>query len=282
MSPTTRETILLIVQIASLLALVVYVIKTAEVAKETKASARAMEKSIEEMVEDRDMEYAPYIVVYFDVQTDSPIFDLVVSNQGRTIAHNVKISFDPPFQTSLKNFDLNNLSFLHQQIPAMPPGYELRTSIDRLESRLESEQLPRVYNVQVTYIGGLYQKLRKVDYVLDLNMFQGILDSHTSSLTDLTDAVEDIPKSIERLDRNLEKMTQELTQIDKKLEDVAGTKLALQELNETNKALEEVEGIRIALQELHESSKKLDEIEGIKTALQSFEKTTKSKVNKIW
>ena len=51
MLQTTRETILLIVQIASLLALFVYVIKTAEMAKETKKSARAMEKSIDEMVE---------------------------------------------------------------------------------------------------------------------------------------------------------------------------------------------------------------------------------------
>jgi len=235
MLQTTRETILLIVQIASLLALFVYVIKTAEMAKETKKSARAMEKSIDEMVEDRDLEYAPYIVVYFDAQTDSPIFDLVVSNQGKTIAHNIKITFDPPFQTSLKNFDLDKLSFLHQQIPAMPPGYELRTSIDRLESRLDSEGLPKVYNVEVTYIGGLYKKLRKVNYVLDLHMFQGILETHTSSFTDLTNAVEEIPASIDQLNRNVEKLNQELVQMNKRLEEVEAINTTLQGLKKNNK-----------------------------------------------
>lgn len=235
MSQTTRETILLIVQIASMLGLFAYVIKTAEMAKETKKSARAMEKSIDEMVEDRDLEYAPYIVVYFDAQTDSPIFDLVVSNQGKTIAHNIKITFDPPFRTSLKNFDLGKLSFLHHEIPAMPPGYELRTSIDRLESRLASEILPKVYNVEVTYVGGLYKKLRKVNYVLDLHMFQGILETHTSSFTDLTNAVEEIPASIDHLNRNVEKLSQELVQMNKRLEDIEAIKTTLQDLKKNNK-----------------------------------------------
>ena len=194
-----------------------------------------MVKCIDEMVEDRDLEYAPYIVVYFVVQNDTPIFDLVVSYQGKRIAHNIKITFDPPFQTSLKNFDLGKLSFLHQQIPAMPPGYELRTSIDRLESRLDSEILPKVYIVDVTYFGGLNKKLRKVNYVLDLHMFQGILETHTSSFTDLTNAVEEIPASIDQLNRNVEKLNQELVQMNKRLEEVEAINTTLQDLKKNNK-----------------------------------------------
>lgn len=199
MSEATRETILLIVQFASLIGLIVYVVKTAEVAKQTRKSARAMEKSIDEMVADRDQEFAPYIVIYFDMQTDSPIFDLVVKNTGKSIADNIKINFDPPLQTSLKNYDLSKLSFIHQAIPAMPPGYELRTAFDRLESRLESDTLPKIYKVQVTYFGGLSQKLRQLEYLLDINTFQGILETHISSLSDLTHAVEEIPEEIKAL-----------------------------------------------------------------------------------
>lgn len=204
MSEATRETILLIVQIASLIGLIIYVVKTAEVAKETKKSARAMEKSIEEMVADRDQEFAPYIIVYFDAQTDSPIFDLVVKNTGKSIADNIKITFDPPLQTSLKNYDISKLSFIHQAIPAMPPGYELRSAFDRLETRLISESLPKLYKVQVSYFGGLNQKLRRLEYVLDINTFQGILDTHASSFSDLNHTLEDIPVKLDALKRVVE------------------------------------------------------------------------------
>jgi len=74
MKATTLEIILFVIQLLSLIALVVYVIKTAEVAEGTRQSAQAMDRSVAEMVEDRDQEIAPYVVVYFDHQTDSPIF----------------------------------------------------------------------------------------------------------------------------------------------------------------------------------------------------------------
>lgn len=96
MKADTLEVIMFVIQLLSLIALVVYVIKTAEVAEGTRKSAQAMDRSVAEMVEDRDQQIAPYVVVYFDNQTDSPIFDLVIKNTGRTAARNVEIAFDHP------------------------------------------------------------------------------------------------------------------------------------------------------------------------------------------
>ncbi|NLC13821.1 MAG: hypothetical protein GX768_07250 [Chloroflexi bacterium] len=235
MSESLRETILLIVQIASLAAVIVYVVKTAEMAKETKKSAAATEKSIEEMVEDRNLEFAPYVVVYFDAQTDSPIFDLVIKNTGKTVANHINIVFEPPLQTSLKNYDLDRLSLIHQPIPAIPPGFELRTSIDRLETRLKSDSLPKLYKVTVTYTGGLSDAVRKIDYLLDLNMFHGILETHKSSLTDMTHVVQEIPRQLERLTDRVEEVSGHIEQLAEKNEP---TPQLLENLSEISKAIE--------------------------------------------
>ena len=197
MKANTLDVIMFVIQFFSLIALVVYVIKTAEMAKGTRQSAEAMDRSVAEMVEDRDQQIAPYVVVYFDHQTDSPIFDLVIKNTGRTAARNVEISFEPPLQTSLKNYDIDKLAFIHQVIPTLPPEYEIRASVDVIDNALKSETLPKHYRVKVTYFGGIKDGRREVEYILDLNIFKGILETHTRSLTDLTKTVEKISDTLD-------------------------------------------------------------------------------------
>lgn len=263
MSESLRETILLIVQIASLIAVIVYVVKTAEMARETKKSAAATEKSIEEMVEDRNVEFAPYIVVYFDAQTDSPIFDLVIKNTGKTIANNVKVVFEPPLQTSLKNYDLERLALIHQPIPAIPPGFELRTSIDRLETRLNSETLPKIYKVTVTYTGGLNAIVRKVEYLLDLNVYYGILETHVSSLTDLTHAVQDIARQLDHLSDRTEQLSDKFGHFAERMDQIPT------HLDQLSVHAEKV-------------TQQIESLEDISKAIEGLDGTMKSKNTKIW
>lgn len=197
MKADTLDVIMFVIQLLSLIALVLYVIKTAEVAEGTRKSAQAMDRSVAEMVEDRYQQIAPYVVVFFDNQTDSPIFDLVIKNTGRTAARNVEITFDPPLQTSLKNYKIEQLAFIHQVIPTLPPEYEIRASVDVIDNALKSESLPKQYRVKVSYLGGIKSSPREAEYILDLNVFKGILETHTRSLTDLTKAVEKISDTFE-------------------------------------------------------------------------------------
>ncbi|MBP7195971.1 MAG: hypothetical protein KBA05_00980 [Anaerolineaceae bacterium] len=207
MKASTLDVIMFVIQLLSLIALVIYVVKTAEMAEGTRQSARAMDRSVAEMVEDRDHQIAPYVVVYFDHQTDSPIFDLVIKNTGRTAARDVEIVFDPPLQSSLKNYDINNLAFLHRVIPTLPPDYEIRASVDVIENALEFENLPKQYRVSVSYTGGIKATRREAGYLLDLNIFQGILETHTRSLTDLSHAVEKISDKLDELSKTIRENT---------------------------------------------------------------------------
>ena len=199
MKADTLDVIMFVIQLLSLIALVVYVIKTAEVAQGTWKSAQAMDRSVAEMVEDRDQQIAPYVVVFFDHQTDSPIFDLVIKNTGRTAARDVEVTFEPPLQTSLKNYDIEQLAFIHQVIPTLPPEYEIRASVDVIDNALKSVTLSKQYCVKVTYSGGIKAEKREAEYILDLNIFNGILETHTRSLTDLTKAVEKISDKLDEL-----------------------------------------------------------------------------------
>lgn len=203
MKANTLDVIMFVIQLLSLIALVVYVIKTAEMAEGTRQSAQAMDRSVAEMMEDRDQQIAPYVVVFFDHQTDSPIFDLVIKNTGRTAARDVEIVFDPQLQTSLKNYDIEQLAFIHQVIPTLPPEYEIRASVDVIDNALKSEVLPKQYRVKVTYSGGIKADQRVAEYILDLNIFKGILETHTRSMTDLTKAVENISDKIDDLAKNI-------------------------------------------------------------------------------
>ena len=202
MKASVLEIIMFVIQLLSLVALVMYVIKTAEMAEGTRQSAQAMDRSVAEMVEDRDQQIAPYVVAFFDHQTDSPIFDLVIKNTGRTAARDVEIVFSPPLQTSLKNYDIENLAFIHQIIPTLPPEYEIRAAVDMIENVLKSETLPRQYRVKITYTGGIKPNQREAECILDLNIFRGILETHTRSMTDLTKAVEKISDKIEELTKS--------------------------------------------------------------------------------
>lgn len=202
MKADTLDVIMFVIQLLSLIALVVYVIKTDEVAQGTWKSAQAMDRSVAEMVEDRDQQIAPYVVVFFDHQTDSPIFDLVIKNTGRTAARDVEVNFEPPLQTSLKNYDIDQLAFIHQPIPTLPPDYEIRASVDVIDNALKSETLPKQYRVKVFYCGGIKSDRREAEYILDLNVFEGILETHTRSMTDLTKAVEKISDTLEDLAKN--------------------------------------------------------------------------------
>lgn len=112
----------------SLIFLIIYVVKTWQMASATRRAAEATRETVEEMREGRDLETAPNVVVYFDIPTGEQLIYLVVKNLGKSVATNVRLHFVPPLQTSDRQF-LENTSFLTEGITSMPPNYELRTLV---------------------------------------------------------------------------------------------------------------------------------------------------------
>lgn len=178
---------------AAFVALVVYVVKTAKIAKSTQYSAEKTEqiaqatlssvelseKVLREMEASRDLLVAPHVIVYFDNQyEDFGRLFLVVRNVGKGVAYNVSFKFTPALVNS-QGEEIGNIFMLKEGIPSLPPGYEIRHAFDRIGSYFDGEGsyrdggLPKRYEVAVTFYGGIASKERTLVQVLDLEVFIG-------------------------------------------------------------------------------------------------------------
>lgn len=190
MDEAMQQTILFFVQILSLAFLIIYVVKTWEMASATRKAAEATEKSVFEMRETRDQETAPFIVVYFDIPIGSGLIYLVVKNIGRTVATQVKLTFTPPLCTSDNNPPLAEMNFIKKGIGAMPPNYEIRTLFDSSAAYFGNDELPLEYSVNISYYGGIESKQRVIEQPLDLSANKGILYIRHKNMDNLVSEVE--------------------------------------------------------------------------------------------
>lgn len=204
-----RETVDLIVagvQVVTLLAILLYVWKTWQMAAATKAlaettkdmsaatqksaeatlrSANAAEATVEELRETRDQESAPYVTVYFEVPTGRSLVYLVVKNVGRTTANDIKFNFDPPLQSHTKAVKMENIWLIKNGLTSLAPNEERRTFFDSTIGLFNNPSTPLRYTATVTYFGGTRKEERTYNQVLDLNALKGLLYTHESNLDDL-------------------------------------------------------------------------------------------------
>jgi hypothetical protein len=164
------QVILAILQGASLLFLVVYVIKTWEMASATRQSAEVAEKTIQEMQEARDQETAPYVVLYFDIPYGQMLMYLVVKNIGRSTAHDIRFEIDPPLAVSWE--PLPDLPFGQAEkiIGSLPPNGEIRTLFDETEYYF-TQNLPLRYSIRTFFTGGMQTGTRMNEQILDLSAY---------------------------------------------------------------------------------------------------------------
>ena len=156
-----------------------------------------------EMKEARDAETRPYVIVYFDVPHGELWADLVVKNVGKTVARNVKMLFDPPLQNT-DGPSLMSLPMIRDGIPMLPPGYEIKTTLDFTQKYFKSG-LPMFYNVTVTYAGGMEDKERQTDCVADLSAFEHLTYIERKDLHDLVLRVEKLTAEVKDFRRAYER-----------------------------------------------------------------------------
>lgn len=190
----TQQLILFFVQITSLIFLIIYVIKTWEMASATRKAAEATERSVLEMRETRDQETAPFIIAFFDVQTEASLIYLVVKNIGHTVATQVKFTFTPELRSSNDNRLLKEVGFIKNGIESMPPNYEIRTLVDSSPSYFGNKELPLKYNVEIKYYGGIEAKQRTTNQQLDLSANKGISYVRNKTIGNLVDEIEKLRK----------------------------------------------------------------------------------------
>lgn len=192
------DIILMSIQILTLIALIIYVKKTWDMAVSTEKSAKTSEKTLQEMKETRDQEIAPYIVSYFEFK-DHDLY-LVVENVGKGLAKDVKFEFNPELQT---DYDISNTPLIRDGLPSMPPKYKVKTFFNDIPTYLNSE-LPLKYDVKITYNGGLNEEIRSMEYTLDLGFIEKIEFIDENKMHNLVNEIKEMRKTHEKILQKLE------------------------------------------------------------------------------
>jgi hypothetical protein len=182
-------------QLVTLVALVVYVWKTWEMAKATRDAALASRDILQEAREDRAEGLAPRIVVFFD-GTPGLAAQVVIQNAGAGTAADLRLTFDPPIQST--SFG-DTLAFFAIPQPIFPPGYRLAQAFDGWPNYLASD-LPRQYAVTVAYRGVENGRSYEYTHILDVEAMRHRISFEGRGLHELVGEVE---KLREQLDRRL-------------------------------------------------------------------------------
>lgn len=179
---STLDWILVAVQVLTLLVLVIYVLKTAaiargtlDLAKETRESRRAL--------------FAPRVVVYFDPD-ERHFAHIIVKNVGSGVASDVRVKFEPPLQTTREG----GTDFF-QSPKLLPPGSELAHYFDTWQAYLGSD-LPKRYAVTVTYKGVEDQLEHTIEHELDTTSIEHLHGFVRHGMHDLVGAVKDQTKKL--------------------------------------------------------------------------------------
>ena len=203
--------ILLFVQIASLIALIIYVCKTWQIANANQKSAEISRDTLLQMKESRDKEYSPYISVYFDIPYGTGDIFFIIKNLGRTNAKNIYLKFDP----ALCNTDgqyLEETNLLKNGIPSMPPGHEIRFYFDQAISIFEKAKTPKKYDVEISFDNELTNTKVKFYQVIDLSIYVGLTYLQNKSIHDLVNQFERSSSTFNKIENDISKIANNLSE----------------------------------------------------------------------
>lgn len=101
----------------------------ADSAKEQVALAKRQTEVQEQLYKDQQQ---PYVWVDYRMdEVTSWVIDLVLKNEGPTVATNVRVVIDPPIEraTDFKDWDLHTLPGFQNGFASIPPGREMRWTL---------------------------------------------------------------------------------------------------------------------------------------------------------
>jgi len=194
----TSKAILLIANqlflIGALVALILYVKKTSQIAKSSEASTEAMKKTtaaslksvelsrqiLAEMKETRSMLTAPLVVAYFERGGDARVTYLffILENVGKGVARDIKFSFSPEIRSHDAE-SAERILELGKGVDSLPPNYRLKNLFGRasyyidLEGRMGKElnsAEPRQFEVAVDFKDAVTGEQHSEKYLLDLRI----------------------------------------------------------------------------------------------------------------
>ena len=148
----------------------------------------------------REEQAQPFVVADFQPSAVwSNIINLVVENVGKTLARDVRLTFDPPLASThaTGKWDLNDTALIKKGIPTMPPGRQVVALFDLSHDRHKSN-LPMEYRVKVEFSDSRGRGQSPLEYLLDLSYFYGLQGIREYGLHDAAKALREIEKTVNK------------------------------------------------------------------------------------
>jgi len=187
-------------QVATLVALIVYVWKTWTMARATSEAAAATQMSLQELKLTREQQIRPYVICYFQHSSDPSLYELVIRNTGESMAFDVDIAFSPPLQEYLKS-NATSSPVASRKFKALPPGYEWRTLWGSFIG-IDKAAVPDSFDAKVSYNWGTNRKHESYTISFDLKSLMG---KHYAKQVSIENSLEKLIEIIERIERKLSK-----------------------------------------------------------------------------
>jgi hypothetical protein len=170
------------------------------------AAARPAFRAVREARQLREDQARPFVVITLEPCAASRHFlDIVVRNLGKTVARDVRFTFDKPLQSTVDKagYPIANVKFLRDGITVFAPGADYRVLFDSLPDRhnanRQGAELPDSYTVTVRYKDRNGVELPADEYVLDSSLSRSAPYAQEFKLHDLVKEVASLRKSFEAL-----------------------------------------------------------------------------------
>ncbi|SDZ04227.1 hypothetical protein SAMN05444365_1058 [Micromonospora pattaloongensis] len=127
---------------------------------------------------------------------------LVVQNTGMTVAHNIRVTFDPPLQSVTRPDFAETTPALLAPISALPPGRRVRWFWEIGFRLFENLQIPRSYTVTVN-ADGPFGTVGELIYEIDLDNLR-YSDATAPASKKLVDELQKSRKALEKISQKVD------------------------------------------------------------------------------
>jgi len=136
----------------------------------------------------------PYVTASLE-PTAGQIAELVIRNEGKTPAYNVRFRFSPEYRPAHTDllYDFTRSKLWREGLPSMVPGQSIHVLIDTFPARYKACDLPRSYEVTVEFEDHDGKPFRPLRYVADFEAFFGYNNVNLKT-------IHDVAKQLRKLD----------------------------------------------------------------------------------
>lgn len=149
----------------------------------------------------REEESRPFVVVDFESSPASQhLVDLVVSNIGSTVAKNVRITTDPPLESSdeTHGYPLSQAVLMREGIPFLPPGKKISAFFDSSIKRYQRKDLPNRYVATVQFEDYAGRPQEPLKFVLDYGVRYDLLYTTVYGTHHAAEALREISEAVRK------------------------------------------------------------------------------------